>query len=165
LDFVTLMCSQKSHWCFVFDAFGNHLSLRLFATKRTIRTCKCDVQSQSYAFGFHRELLQVSFPSRSRFGEKNPSRTTARNNAVQRGVRNGRYCDNIFNTKEPIPFSPGLNVRLAFCDGIDDGLGSTQNVLSQFERTPAGKATIVTCGQSVNPRYLVLLLFPGSHNS
>jgi hypothetical protein len=41
-----------------------------------------------------------------------------------------------------------LNFRLTFCGEIDDGLGTAQGVLSQFDPTPAGKVTIVTKGDS-----------------
>jgi hypothetical protein len=44
-----------------------------------------------------------------------------------------------------------LNFRLTFCGEIDDGLGTAQGVLSQFDPTPSGKVTIVTKGgQRIN---------------
>ena len=43
-----------------------------------------------------------------------------------------------------------LNVRLTFCGEIDDGLGTAQGVLSQFDPSPAGEASIVTKGDSAS---------------
>jgi hypothetical protein len=61
------------------------------------------------------------------------------------------------NTTAATPIQTGLllnaalNVRLTFCGEIDDRLGTAQGVLSQFDSTPAGKATIVTKGgQRIN---------------